>query len=341
VALTPAEADALVRFRPGQSGGHLEELCVALDLGQGRGLWLRHTLTAPTISGREPVAAVWAVAFGVGEDGGHVVVRETMPAVRARFETEALYLRIGDTELRQGHATGRVAGEAGGPDIAWELRFDCDHEGFQHLPAAWMYGARWPETKTATPQIAARFSGTVRVGDATIAVSAAPGVLRHQWGQRQPERWRWLHCGAFAGAPGVALEVYSAVSRMRSATMPALTAVHLRLVGERITVRPPASLWAARVDCDGLDVAIRARSGDRRLEARFTAPAERFVGVDCADPDGRVAHRLQTKIADGELRVYAREAGVWRETLALRADGTAALEVGTRGDTHGVRIRIR
>jgi hypothetical protein len=123
--------------------------------------------------------------------------------------------------------------------------------------------------------------------------------------------------------------------------MPALTAVHLRLVGERITVRPPASLWAARVDCDGLDVAIRARSGDRRLEARFTAPAERFVGVDCADPDGRVAHRLQTKIADGELRVYAREAGVWRETLALRADGTAALEVGTRGDTHGVRIRIR
>lgn len=341
MGLTPAEADALVRFRPGSSGGHVESLFLEVDLGAGRGLWLKHTLWAPTLVGREAQAAVWASAFGMGEDGGHVALRETSPASQARFETESLYLRIGETELRHGRAIGRVRDAGGGPDIAWNLTFPCEHEGFRHLPAEWMYGARWPGAKAVTPQIDARFSGTLRVGDTTLTLQDAPGLLGHHWGTSHAERWRWLHCNAFEDRPGVALEVLTAKPRGGRGTAPELSVVHLRMPGERITVGPLRGLWATRTAGDGLDYTFRARTRDRRVEGHFSAPAERFIGVDYVDPDGRIAHCVHTKIADGALRVYAREGGAWRQTLSAHASATAALEIGTRGDTHGVRIRIR
>ncbi|MEZ4267109.1 MAG: tocopherol cyclase family protein [Myxococcota bacterium] len=341
MGLTPAEADALIRYRPGGNDGHVESLFLELDLGQGRGLWLRYTLWAPTISGREAQAAVWAVAFGVGEGGEHVALRETTPTSRARFETESLYLRVGECELRQGRATGTIRDEGGGPDIAWDLSFPCEHEGFRHLPAEWMYGAGWPSAKAATPQIDARFSGTVRVGETTLSVRDAPGLLGHNWGKQHPQRWQWLHCNAFEGAPGVALEVLSAKTGGGRWAGPALSVLHLRLPGERITVGPVRGLWATRVTSDGLACHFSARTGDRRVEGEFSAAPQRFVGVDYTDPSGRIAHCVHTKIADGVLRVYAREDGAWRETLSLVAQGCAALEHGTRGDTHGVRIRIR
>jgi hypothetical protein len=341
VGLTPAEADALVRFRATDRGGHVESLFLELDLGAGRGLWLKHTLWAPTMVGREAQASVWASAFGLGADGGHVALRETIAAAQARFETESLYLRIGDTELRHGRATGRVRDESGGPDIAWDLTFPCEHEGFRHLPAEWMYASRWPSAKAATPQIDARFSGTVRVGETTLTLRDAPGLLGHGWGTRHAESWRWLHCNAFEGRPGVALEVLTAQPRGGRGPAPRFSVVHLRMPGERITVGPVRGLWATRATSDGLEYTFRARAGDRRIEGSFSAPRERFVGVDYVDPDGRIAHCVHTKIADGALRVYAREDGTWRETLAAHASGSAALELGTRGDTHGVRIRIR
>ncbi|MCB9727728.1 MAG: hypothetical protein H6744_11110 [Deltaproteobacteria bacterium] len=339
--LTPAEADALVRHRAGDPRGHIEGLTLEVDLGGGRALWLGHTLWTPTLSGRQPQVIVSAVAFGLGPGGDHVALRRAMPAGQALAEGEAFYLRAGEVELRQGRATGCLEDAGGGPSLRWELDFSCDHEGFRHLPAGWMYGDGMPWGKWTTPQPDSRASGRVWVGGEEHPVSEAPARLGHRWGPRQPEAWRALRCNGFVGAPGVVVEALVARQRAGRLAWPPLRVLHVRIPGERITMGPLGGRWTLAPEPDGLGVRLDVRSGDRRVECAFAAGTERFVGLDQADPDGRIAHRLHTGVADAALRVYAREAGAWRETFAAHAEASASLELGTRGDTHGVRIRIR
>ena len=117
--------------------------------------------------------------------------------------------------------------------------------------------------------------------------------------------------------------------------------LHVRLPGERIDLNGYRDLVRTRSAPDGLSWSFEGTRGDRRVRGCFRGPAERFVGVDYHDPDGRVAHCLNSKIADGELTVEARRRGRWEPLARAVADRSAALEIGSRGGTFGVPIRIR
>jgi hypothetical protein len=95
-----------------------------------------------------------------------------------------------------------------------------------------------------------------------------------------------------------------------------------------------------RSTIEGLRWEVAGASHDRRFEARFEAPPDRFVGVNYHDPDGRVAHCLNTKIADAALTLWARTGAGWEVMLEARAEGSAALEIGDRKSTRGVAIAI-
>ncbi|MGM0575315.1 MAG: hypothetical protein ACQEXJ_06255 [Myxococcota bacterium] len=340
--LTPSERDALVRFRPDDDAGQVESLFLKLNLPEGRALWLKITFLKRTFGRREALAEAWAIAFGMGEGGGHVALKSTWPASEASWEEDCLFVRVGDVQLSQGRAVGALDDEETGERISWDLTFTTEHEGFRHLPADWMYEGPIPKTKPNSPQIDARFDGTLTVGDRTTKVEGAPGMFGHNWGSQQAESWTWVHCNRWEGVEGVVFEGVTSRVKMGPVTAPLATVLHVRIPGERITINGFLDLWTTKSEPEGLGWRFSGRKGDRKVEGWFHAPPERFVGVDYHDPDGRIAHCLNTKIADGELAVYGRGDKGWSPLLTAVCDRSAALEVGLRGsDTLGVPIRIR
>lgn len=342
--LTPAEEDALVRFDASGHGPHVESLFVKLNLSDARALWLKVTFLRRTVGRKDAVIEAWAMAFNLGKPGQgdpHAALKQTWAASEAEVAPGCLYVRVGDVELSQGHAAGTLTDDATGETITWDLDYTTEHQGFHHLPYPWMYEGRVPKSKANSPQIDSRFSGSVTVNGVTTKVDDAPGMLGHNWGSQHAEDWTWVHCNRWTGLEGVVFEGVTSRVKMGPIVTPRLTVLHLRIPGERITMNGLRQLVGTKSRPEGLRWAFSGRSGDRRLEGWFSAPVERFIGVDYHDPDGRTVHCMNTKIADGEIALYGRGGRGWEQILSATCDRSAALEVGDREDTLGVPISIR
>lgn len=348
-ALPPAEADALVRYRPGDREGLVESLFLKLNLPEARALWLKVTFLRPAGAGGggggasggggDDECSAWAIAFDGGK--GHLALKSSWPAAEATVGGEAFSVAVGPVELAAGKARGELRDEESGDRIAWDLRFTPDREGFRHLPHPWMYRGPFPKTKATSPWIDARFDGTIEVGGEVWRVEGAPGMLGHNWGSRHADGWTWAHCNAWSGVDGVLFEGVTAKVKMGPVTTPFLTTLHVRIPGERMTLNALTQLVRTKSEPHGLSWRVSGRQRDRRVVAHFHGPPERFVGLDYHEPDGGVVHCLNTKIGDGELRVDGRTVRGFVPLLTAVADRTAALEVGSRGETWGVPIRVR
>lgn len=342
--LTPAEEDALVRFDAAGSGPHVESLFIKLNLPEARALWLKLTFLRRSFGAKEAVVEAWAMAFnlgGSGSEGTHSAIKQSWPAAQAEIAPNCLYVRVGEVTLGQGKAKGTLTDEARGETIQWDLSFTFEHEGFRHLPYGWMYEGQVPKSKANSPQIDSRFTGTVSVNGKETRVTDAPGMLGHNWGTQHAESWTWAHCNDWTGVEGVVFEGVTSRVKLGPMTTPQLTVLHLRLPGERVTLNGLWKLVTTKSEAAGLRWVFSGQQADRRIEGSFSAPAERFVGVDYHDPDGRVAHCLNTKIADGEIALYGKGSRGWEQILAATCDRSAALEVGSRSDTFDVPIIIR
>ncbi len=343
---------ATVRYRTdggGPWGGRLvESLFCKLNLEAGRALWLKITFLARGQGGKGDVCEAWAIAFDGGADAEpeHVAIRQTWPASEARCGGQQLDVQVATVTLRGGRAQGELLGTEG-ERIQWDLRFPTGGASFEHLPAAWMYEAAFPRSKACSPWVDALFTGTVEITPAGPSarprrwkVDGAPGMLGHNWGASHARAWTWAHCNAWAGAHGVVFEGVTAKIPLGPLTSPWLTTVFVQLPGECFSLSTLNPRHRVRSRAEGLDWSVDARGGGRRVSARFHAPVDRFVGVDYEDPDGAIAHCLNTKIGRGELSVFGRAARGWAPLLAATCHRSAALEVGRRDTTHGVEIRI-
>ena len=85
---------------------------------------------------------------------------------------------------------------------------------------------------------------------------------------------------------------------------------------------------------------FRGTSGKRAIEGWFSAPPERFVGVHYEDPSSTVTNCLNSKVADGQVRLLHKERGVWRLQKLYEANASAALEIGVKGESHGVKVHL-
>jgi hypothetical protein len=338
MVLTSAEQDALPRYRPGIGGGQVESHFIKFNLPEARAVWLKFTLLEKTGVGAPAVAEAWAIAFNLAKDGGHVALKSTWPLQAASLGAQRFSLRVGEIAWEAGSCKGELWDEQ--HRVSWALTFDTPPETFRMLPAEWMYTGPLPKTKTLSPWIDTRFSGTVTVDGVTTRVEAAPGMLGHNWGRQQAEFWTWAHTNAFDGLDGALFEGVTSKLKFGPVTSPLLTVLHVRIPGERLNLNGLGQLLLTRSRPRGLSWTVEGRTRDRRVWARFQAPRERFVGVNYHDPDDRIAHCLNTKIADGELVVRGKTARGWSLIMSGVASATCALEIGTRGDTFGVPIQI-
>jgi len=346
IPLTPAEQDAIVRLEAHAQGGHVESLFVKLNLPDLRALWLKLTFLRQTFGEKGTLVEAWAIAFDNHSDGGdaaanHVAIKRTWPLAEAQIEPNCLYVRVGDVELRQGHCHGALISEDGKHNIEWNLDFLTEPEGFRHLPYEWMYRRPLPKSKANSPQVDTRFSGTITVDGKKTNVQDAPGMLVHNWGQEHAESWTWAHCNHWVGVEGVVFEAVTSEVKMGPILTPPLSVIHVRIPGEWITFNGLKQLLKTESHRDGLTWKLKATSSHRQVEAVFHAEAPRFVGVDYHDPGGRIVHCLNTKIADAELAVYGKAAKGWNLIFSATTEKSAAFEIGTRDETHGVTMAIR
>ena len=309
--LTPAERDALIRFRPDLEHGHTESLFIKLNLPDTRkALWLKLTFLKRTIGRREALVEGWAIAFDIHGEDSHIAVKNSWPASEAALQYDCLYAKTPGMLWQHGHTEGSLEDPSTRHRISWELDYTTEHEGFRHMAKPWMYQRKLPKTKACSPQIDSRFNGWVEVGGIRVAVDNAPGMLGHNWGGAQGEFWTWAHCNLW-DTEGLVFEGVTSKVKFGPLTTPLLTISHIRFPGERITLNGWGQMLRTQSTVDGLGWQVSGSTRDRRFEAHFSAPTDRFVGVNYHDPDGRIAHCLNTKIADGEMTVWARTGAGW------------------------------
>ena len=340
--LTPAEADAISRFERGTERPQLEAWYIKVALGGGRALQLRIGLIQRTIGKKEARAEVWVATTGLGEDGReHLALRTHHAMSEVRMEQEILYVRVGEVELTHGHTRGEIQDPEGPDRIRWKMEFTRQPQGFRHLPSPWMYRSSLVPAKACSPQVDARFNGRIEVGDTTIEVQDAPGLLTHHWGSDISDGWVWAHCNAWHDTEGVVFEGASTRPRLGPLSLPTVTTLHVRMPGERFDINGLVEMMRTETRPRDLSWRVSGRTGDRRVEATFQATSDRFVGVDQVAPDGRVVHVITSAIADGAITISGKHGRGWTPIVNAVADQSATLQFGTSGDTFGVPIVLR
>ena len=349
--LSPSEQDNEVRWHAGLAQtGHVESYFLKCNLPAGvegpaegpdyRAFWVKLTILQPSEDRAPPAGEVWAIAFDT-RGGDHVALKDTFSRETWSIEDEVFYLRFGDSELRQGKTSGRVGDDARGR-IAWDLSFEPRRFGVRHLPYAWMYkeSAVFPKSKLCTPQPDVRVKGFVQVGDRRIEIDGAPGMQGHNWGRAHAPLWAWAHSNVLEGKGRAVFEAVSSRVQVGPVRTPFLSLAYLEYDGEPILLSSPRTLLLSKSRLEGLRWRQWASGPNHRLEADFTAPPCDFVGVNYHNPDGSLVHCLNSKIASGRVRFFRRSSKGFELVDTLTADRSAALEIGKRGDTHGVQIKI-
>ena len=284
--------------------------------------WMRHTIHKRPA--HDPIGSVWLTLFDADAE-------EPVRAAKENFAAEQLapegYVRIGESRLRPGRATGAVAG------TAWDFGFATDEPALHHLPNDWMYTAPVPRTKSLTPHPAARFEGTLGDYDLT----GWTGVVSHNWGTEHAERWIYLHCCHFAGHDEHTwLELVAGRIKLGPLTTPWLGNGALQLDGVRHRLGGPQRARATKVDEQPTALRFVLTGDDVRVEGELAAARERSVGWRYASPDLDERHSIHCSIAD--LRLHVRRSG--REDVELIAPAAATYELGVRPDEdHGIALQ--
>jgi hypothetical protein len=287
-----------------------------------RALWMRHTVHKRP--GHDPIGSVWLTLFDADAKEPVKAVKENFPAGRLAPDG---YVRIADSWLRPGRATGKV------PGTTWDFTFATDEPEQRHLPAEWMYTAAVPRTKSLTPHPAARFDGKL----GRWKLEGWSGVVSHNWGSEHAERWIYLHCGRFDGHDEHTwLEFVTGRIRLGPVTTPWVANGALQLDGTRHRLGGPQRARSTKVDDDPTRARFVLTGDDVRVEGEVTAPKDRFVAWRYASPDLDERHSVHCSIAD--LRLQVRRPG--RPDVELTARGGATYELGMRpGEDHGIPLQ--
>ena len=164
--------------------GHYEVWYVsATDPASGVGLWLRFTVHAPLRGDAE--CALWFLAME--RDGWRFARKATFAVERLEAEGDPFRLRLAGADLSDRGRRARSARTAPGSSRG---RRAC-------LPPATSIrccaepGSRGPILVLAHPAL--ELSGTVRLGERTLALDRARGGQAHLWGSEHAARWAWTH----------------------------------------------------------------------------------------------------------------------------------------------------
>ena len=335
--LSPSHRDNLVRWMPDVEGGFYESHFIKVNLlAERAAFWWKFTVLQPLPGGGPARFEVWAIFFDVADPSRSCAARETFGAVDVSVARDRLRCVYGRSVLEHGHTSGELGGR-----FTWNVRWTPGETSYRHFPSEGMYTGPFPKTKALSPALSSPFEGTATVDGRTFTLRGDPGMQGHNWGKNHAEQWVWTHCNAFGDDPRLVFEAVSSRIKLGPVTSPFLTILHVEDgKDEPLTVNGYTQLVRTTSDLDGLRWRFRGHDGPRGVEGVFSAPADRFVGVTYEDPNGRKTSCLNSKIADADLRILHRDGGIWRLRRAVTANAAAALEIGVKDETRGVRMHL-
>ncbi|MBI5514091.1 MAG: hypothetical protein HY909_10010 [Deltaproteobacteria bacterium] len=283
------------RHDPGSPKGHYESWFQrANHPSRPLAFWIRYTIFHP--KGGSPVGELWAIWFD-GEREEVTAVKETFPWDRCAFGEEK---RVGGAVLRDGALRGSA--QQGATVIAWDLTWDGGGLPLLLLPEG-LYTAGFPKAKALVGTPGASYRGGITVGGVAHEIDGWLGSQNHNWGERHTDRYAWGQVSGFDGAPDAFLECATARLKVGPVWTPWLTTAVLRLGGEELALNSLARAPLASATLEGLAWWFRTSARGVTLEARFEAPASRFVGLRYGNPPGGAKVCLNSKLARCELTV--------------------------------------
>ena len=319
------------RFDPTGTRGHVESYFLKLNDRAGRrALWLKATILARRGDGAK-VAEAWAIAFD--REREHVGAKQVVPFDRARFSSDRLDVRVADLALEPGHVVGSV--ESGGRRIDFALAFTTTSPPLTLFPSARMYEGPLPSTKLVSPYPNATFTGHYAIDNERVEVTGWRGMQGHNWGTGHAELYAWAHCNEWEGEDDLIFEGVTARVRVGPLLSPPVTALAVWRRGVRYAFNQPLTLLRNRGTIGQRRWAFRAESHLARVEGELSAETRDLVGLHYENPGGAMTYCLNSKIAEGALRLEVK--GRPPFTARTRA---AALEIGTRDPEHGVTMLL-
>ena len=295
----------------------------ALSPTEPIGAWIRYTVHKRP--GERPKGSLWCTVFDA---------RAPAPSQYKHTTEELGVPRRGWIAIGADSSFGADFAEGACGQARWSLRFQSTERELRHLPRQWMYRAPLPRTKLTSPAPAARFRGTLELGDRRLELEDWPGMVGHNWGSEHAERWIWLHAINFQEDPDAWLDLAIGRIGVAGRMTPWVANGALSLGGERhrlgglrsrgLSVRESATSCSLRI------------AGEHGLTAEIEVkdPPRTAAGWSYADPDGATHDVVNCSIA--QLSLNVREAG--RPALELHSDHGAAYELGMREHHHGIPI---
>jgi hypothetical protein len=305
----------------------------------GLGFWLRHTVQV--VPGRDRTASTWFTLFD-RTGGPPRAVRHTAPAADVAAGREGggadPWLAGAGGSIGPGRTQAVLGPTTTAPTVSWDLSFTGE-PALLHLDHRLLYRARLPRTKAVSIHPAAGVSGVVSLGDRSLDVQGWPGMVGHNWGSEHAERWIWVHAAGLESASGpVWIDVVLARVRVGRLLLPWTVAGAVSVAGRRSVLGGLARSRKARVTTRPGGVTLHLPGAGVAVDLEVSAPPDQFVGWVYADPDGTRHEVVNCSVADAEVTLRADG----RPAERVRATGTVAYELGSRGDDPGIEgVRMR
>lgn len=336
MTLSPAHRDNLVRWDPAHNKGMYESHFIKVNLPREQAaFWWKFTILKP-LKGA-PVFEVWAIFFDIANPGNNCAAKESFSAEQATVERDRLFCRYGENILEHHRSRGRIGQTS---CFEWDMEWEGGEIPFRHFPKDWMYEKGFPKAKAVTPTINALFRGRVAINGRSFQLDGAKGMQGHNWGKSHADSWVWVHCNHFDD-PDLVFESVSSVIKIGPLRSPTFTILHAQdATHPAFTLNGWTEMPRVETKLEGLTWHFRGEQGGRALEGHFTATPEHFVGINYSDPDGTVTHCLNSKVASGEVRFLKKMGGVWQLERVAQTKFAAALEIGVKNETRGVRMHL-
>lgn len=276
--------------------------------------WIRYTMTSP-LEG-PAFAALWAFEFR--PDARPVAARALFPVGEFSADPFAFALRVGPGRLTPDAATGRIDGPA---RAAWKLAYK---------PAAVTYHPAPPlvralsHARFSVPTPRTRFTGTLEIAGRTYALENAPGCQGHFATPALGRGWTWAHATEFEEGPGFAEAVAPGPG--------ALASVGVAWGGYAWPGNSLLALPGGRCEGEGWKRTFRADTIEGPVEWAIEGSPAHAVGVEYADPGGRLLYVYNTLLASSVIRLEGR---------TLHSRGTTVLEISSELPRLDVPLALR
>jgi hypothetical protein len=321
--LTSSERDNLFRW-DGGTRDHFETYVVELALPEhGVALWLRHEIRMAARARIAPRLRVVAVLYDFAGGQHRSLVRHE-PLTALDFSRRRFHVRVGDCELHQAGARGRLGDGALRWDLCWEPR------RVSARPLVWepLYDADWIPSKMLIPNEAVPTWGRVEIDGRTLDVRGGLSQQQHQWGRQSPRRWMACHVDAFAARSDCRLEAFQVQDWVRGRPSPWLTSVrmtyrHRTYFFPRVTRDLERSGQAPTAD----GWSFSCGRGPLHFRGRIAVARERYLAVRFEDPDGSQRVVSTAAGADAVVEVLRRGGLRFHREVLLRAPHGAWLEL--------------